>query len=90
VKYQYQAGANFERRVKKHLQEQGYCVFRSAGSHSPADLIALKAGEVLLIQCKLHGAISNAEKEKLMLLKDELNCQVAIFSRNGELIREDL
>ena len=37
----YRNGANFERRVKQRLEEQGWTVFRTAGSHSPCDLIAL-------------------------------------------------
>jgi len=91
VKYKYQAGATFERRVKSYFESNDYVVFRSAGSRSPADLICLKAGEVILVQCKISGRLTPLEKQKLMILKDELNCQVAIFSRNGrELVREDL
>ena len=44
----YRNGANFERRVKARLEEQGWTVFRTAGSHSPADLIALRPSGRLL------------------------------------------
>lgn len=37
----YRRGADFERRVKQRLEEQGWTVFRTAGSHSPADLVAV-------------------------------------------------
>ena len=58
---QYQRGANFEREVKKYLEEMGYYVMRSAGSKGLADLIALKKGKTLLIQCKISGDISPKE-----------------------------
>ncbi len=80
---QYSRGANFERRVKRYLEEQGWVVFRSAGSHSPADLIALKTGEVNLIQCKLHGAISKKDREILKTLADELQVGVMLAYKDG-------
>ena len=48
----YSKGRRFEYRVRYHLEKRGFRVFRSAGSHSIADLIALKGGEVWLVQCK--------------------------------------
>ncbi len=48
-----QRGSNFERRIKTWLEKRGWTVFRSAGSRSPADLIALRPGlTVLAVQCK--------------------------------------
>ena len=35
--------------------QRGYVVVRSAGSHGPADLVALNAREVLLVQVKHAG-----------------------------------
>jgi hypothetical protein len=40
----YVNGANFERRIKARLEADGYTCFRTAGSHTPCDLIALKPG----------------------------------------------
>jgi Holliday junction resolvase len=54
-RWNYRRGAEFERRVADALRLDGYLVYRSAGSHGEADLVALKAGEVLLVQCKLAG-----------------------------------
>ncbi|HYJ33767.1 MAG TPA: Holliday junction resolvase [Candidatus Binatia bacterium] len=51
----YARGAYFERTVAAALTGDGYVVYRAAGSHGKADLVALKAGEVLLVQCKLPG-----------------------------------
>lgn len=53
----YQRGAQFEYRTKRELEGYGYAVVRSAGSHSPADLIAMRGGEVYAIQCKFHGKL---------------------------------
>ena len=52
-------GADFERRVRRHLERDGWFVIRSAGSRGPLDLVALRrdghAGcEVRLIQCKVR------------------------------------
>ena len=49
----YRRGADFERAVRAHLQDNGYECIRSAGSKTKVDLIAIKTGELLLIQCKL-------------------------------------
>lgn len=82
----YSRGANFERRVRKHLEEQGWVVFRSAGSHSPADLIALKTGEVMLVQCQLDKGFSLAKRNQLAFLGLELNVQTYLAWREGKVI----
>jgi Holliday junction resolvase len=48
----YRRGRAFEYEAKKLLEDEGYCVCRTAGSHSPFDLIALSRLEVKCIQCK--------------------------------------
>lgn len=48
----YQAGVRFERELKDLLEKAGYYVMRSAGSHGPADLIAIKDGKTYIISCK--------------------------------------
>jgi Holliday junction resolvase len=54
----YVKGRNFEYQIKKLYEKMGYLVFRTAGSHSPADLIAfpplrmIKEWQPILIQCK--------------------------------------
>lgn len=46
-------GANRERQVADLLRAERYVVYRSAGSHGNADLVAMKVGEpVRLIQVK--------------------------------------
>ena len=49
----YRKGTDFERRVKHELEDAGWFVVRSAGSHGPVDLVAIRAGSpTMLIQCK--------------------------------------
>jgi Holliday junction resolvase len=57
----YTRGAAFERAVAARLDIDGYLVLRAAGSHGVADLVALKPGQVVLIQCKISGIISITE-----------------------------
>ena len=62
----YVRGRRFEYKVKKLLEERGYIVVRSAASKGPFDLVALRFGEILLIQCKLDGNLSKAEKQQMI------------------------
>lgn len=65
----YQKGRNFEWRVKHYLEGKGYWVLRSPQSKSPADLVALKLNECLLVQCKINkAAMSKSEKSELCSL----------------------
>lgn len=64
---QYQRGATAERRVKKYFEERGYFVVRSAGSHSPVDLVAVLDGKVTFVQVKSGQAkMTKAEEEKFI------------------------
>ena len=83
----YRRGADFERRVCKYFDKQGYFTVRSAGSHSPIDLVAIKAGEVKLIQCKIDGVLSLAEREQLQELSKDSQCQVLLIYREGRRMR---
>ena len=58
----YQKGYRFELEVKRYLEQKGYLVFRTAGSHSLADLIVVDHTMwriVYLIQCKYGTAKMN-------------------------------
>jgi Holliday junction resolvase len=57
----YARGRALEHRVRTHLREQGYEVLRTAGSKSKVDLVALKTGQLLFVQCKRSGALPPAE-----------------------------
>jgi len=47
----YLKGRNLEYAVRRKLGSLGYVVFRCAGSR-PVDLIAIKDGQTLLVECK--------------------------------------
>ena len=71
----YSRGYSFELKVKKYLEELGYSVFRVGGSHSPADLIAMRKipdsggvssrTEVTLVQCQRSKYFSKDKKSEL-------------------------
>jgi len=48
----YVKGRRFEHYIKDKLEAKGWIVTRSAGSKGPFDLLAVKNGKILLIQCK--------------------------------------
>jgi Holliday junction resolvase len=57
----YEKGRALEHRVRAHLREEGYEVLRTAGSKSKVDLVAIKTGQILFVQCKRSGALPPAE-----------------------------
>lgn len=84
----YSRGRNFEYEVMKLCEKAGYTVFRTAGSHGIADVIAIRkidygdskiVTEVLLIQCKYGNVISKKEREALFAidLGVQVDCIVA-------------
>jgi hypothetical protein len=61
----YRAGRDLEYAARNYLQVNGYIVVRAASSKGIADLVALKLGETLLVQCKTGGALGPAERYEL-------------------------
>lgn len=58
----YEKGARFEHAVMKDLERRGYVLrSRSAGSHGEADIIAVKDGRAIAVQCKTDGRLGVAE-----------------------------
>lgn len=75
----YTRGAAYEYAVKRELERQGCFVVRSAGSHGPADLVALTPdGKVLLIQCKLQRP-TRAEEAELDALQARFPWAVCVM-----------
>lgn len=68
----YQLGASFERRILADLAQRGYWVFRAAGSRGKADVLAIRPGSILLVQCKRNGSIPRQEWNDLYALACEL------------------
>lgn len=87
----YSRGRNFEYRVEHHYQNKGWVVVRSAGSKGAADLIAARQGEIHIIQCKIDGYLSPAEREQLKAVADEFGgVAVVAYRDKGKLCLSDL
>ena len=86
----YRKGYYYERKVKRFLLSEGYLVWRSPGSKSPIDIIAIdNKGNVRLIQVKSH---KNIKKEEIETLKElakkyenvpNVEVEIWIFLRNN-------
>jgi Holliday junction resolvase len=64
----YRKGYYYELKVKQFLLSENYLVWRSPGSKSPVDIIAIDdKGYVRLIQVKSH---ENIKKEELETLRE--------------------
>lgn len=63
----YRKGADRERKIVNEFKDQGWISFRSAGSHSPIDVVAINPsfGVIKLIQMKTGKSYSKKFKEKL-------------------------
>lgn len=57
----YERGRRWEYKVKKEWEKRDYMVLRTAGSHGPFDLVAVKWGLYpSLIQCKVCSSVAEA------------------------------
>jgi len=63
----YAKGRRFEWSVKDLLEARGWIVVRAARS-KPVDLVAMKDGRILLIECKYDSSISKDRKRLLLEL----------------------
>lgn len=80
----YLVGYTFERRVRAWLEDHGWVVFRTGGSRSPVDLVALEPGRTILVQCKAGGRLDPREREKLGKLSAHLRVDVLLASRGPQ------
>lgn len=83
----YKKGYRFELRVKKYLESHNAYLIRSAKSHGAYDLIAIKAGSIYGIQCRVDGKISNLERAKLIeLYNTHRIIPILAYRKNRKLI----
>lgn len=75
----YKMGRRFEYRIRDFLKGKGYFVLRSPRSGGPADLVAFKKGEVLMIQCKTGGLMLKKKKQELVSLAESVGA-IAILA----------
>jgi Holliday junction resolvase len=86
----YRNGADLERAVKHYLEDNGYVlVIKSGGSKGKVDVIGLKRGETVLVQCKRSGEIRPAERTALRQLALDLGAIpiVARWYKEGNAAR---
>lgn len=68
----YRLGRGFEYRVRDRLKELGFLALRSPASKGPFDLIAIRHGESLLVQCKVSGVLPVAGWNELYYLAESV------------------
>lgn len=62
----YARGADFERETRDVLLALGFWTMRAAGSHGKVDVLAIRPESLLLIQCKIDGKCSPAERKEVI------------------------
>lgn len=75
-------GAAFERKVVNRFRSFKDCKFaaRTAGSHSPFDVVALVGNKLYLIQCKAND-LTDGEKRKIIREMPVLEKKVQVFAQ---------
>ncbi len=62
----YEAGRRLEYRIRDLFRKQGYFVVRAAQS-KPIDLVCLKDGKSVLVECKAGRSFLGAQRKKELL-----------------------
>lgn len=87
----YLRGRRFEWEVKKQLEQSGYSVMRTAGSHGFADIIAIRHANgqthIRFIQCKVVKRITTAICNKLL---KELEFPIEHYENDDIIIHTEL
>lgn len=87
----YTNGRVLEYAAKHALEAAGYFVVRAASSKGCADLVALKRGEIRLVQCKLQGTTGQSELAKLHEIARQLDAAPPLlvsWHKDGRAARE--
>jgi Holliday junction resolvase len=68
----YKKGAHYERDLMHFLTYKGFSTLRVAGSghNSPADIVAIKDGNILVIECKAHLKKPRLQRDKVQEMKE--------------------
>jgi Holliday junction resolvase len=66
------AGRDVEHAARRALNDAGYWTMRAAASKGAVDVIGLKHGQILFVQCKRSGSLPPAEWNALYGLAMEL------------------
>jgi hypothetical protein len=78
----YATGTRFEHKTRDDLISDGYEVIRAAGSKgaTKVDLVAVKPGSLIFIQCKATGTLPPAEWDRLVEVAGWVG---AVLAANG-------
>ena len=93
----YKKGYRIELKFKKQLEQEGYFVVRSSGSHGLFDLVAFNTSEIKLIQVKKVNHLSDLNvTHELALLERFDNFpknatrELWIYMTGGEIIKHKI
>lgn len=93
AKSAYVTGRNFEYRTRDYLKDREFFVIRSPVSKSPVDLVAVRKGEVLFVQCKKGGYLPKHEWNPLLELAESVGAKpilATIAKKRGSIVFEEL
>lgn len=79
----YSRGRDFEWRVRDYLRDNGYEVTRAAGSKTKLDLIAMKPGQLLFVQCKRTSLPGPAERVEIVRLAQMVGAVPLVATRGA-------
>lgn len=79
----YRLGRQFEYRIRDYLKKLGFFVLRSPASKSPIDLVAIRKGLVLFVQCKISGALPPKEWNALLDLSESVGAVPILAEREN-------
>jgi len=87
----YRRGRRFEYRTRDYLRKLGWFVIRQSKSSFP-DLIALRYGSILLIECKVNGYMPPAERRRIVSLarRQVGGTPILAFRKGHELLLSEL
>ncbi|MBA4019151.1 MAG: hypothetical protein C0483_18450 [Pirellula sp.] len=77
----YRRGRSFEYEVRRLLINREYVCMMSPRSEGPADLLAVKNGDILLIQCKCYGTLKKKERVQLIELARQAKGRAIVASK---------
>ena len=76
----YEAGRRLEYRVRDIFRKQGYLVIRAAQS-KPIDLVCMKEGRSMLIECKAGSSFLGQDRKKELLALSQQAGAVMVLAR---------
>ncbi len=76
----YEVGRRLEYRVRDIFRKQGFLVIRAAQS-KPIDLVCMKDGRSMLVECKAGRSFLGAERKKELLILSEQAGAVMVLAR---------